>query len=98
MTEVRTRTLANLFEQYQAPDRFHLLTIDVEGHDSEVLSSFDLSRYRPILIVIEMTDFKMEDLQSHRISRYLLEHGYRMHGFVTMNGYFIDQSFRLGIL
>lgn len=46
------------------------ISIDVEGHELDVLDGFDLARWRPRLILIE-------DLLLHlRVHRYLMLHGY----------------------
>jgi FkbM family methyltransferase len=48
---VNTVTAQSLFEAHHVPKSFALLSIDVEGHDFEVPTSFDLNTYRPKLIV-----------------------------------------------
>jgi FkbM family methyltransferase len=45
-------TLSGLLDNCVIPE-FHLLCIDVEGMEGEVLAGLDLSRYRPWLMVIE---------------------------------------------
>jgi FkbM family methyltransferase len=91
---VQTSTLTEILELYQSPKRFDLLSIDVEGHDYEVLSSLDLNVYRPRLIVIEMHDFDINQPSQHPIYQYLTGKSYQLAGFVIMNGYFVDQSGR----
>ena len=36
------------------------LTIDVEGHEIDVLKGFDIKKYSPNLVVIEFLDLKMK--------------------------------------
>jgi hypothetical protein len=72
-----------------APNVFDLLSIDVEGHDYEVITALDLDNYRPYLIVIEMHGFDVEN-PSGRIYQYLTSRGYKMVGYAVMNGYFLD--------
>jgi hypothetical protein len=38
-----------------------ILSIDVEGLDKEILSDIDFSKYRPMVIVIEPSDFFIKD-------------------------------------
>jgi FkbM family methyltransferase len=45
--------LSDVFDMLPVDKCVDLLDIDVEGHDFEVLISFDLSKYRPRLILIE---------------------------------------------
>jgi hypothetical protein len=39
----------------RAPKKFDFLSIDVEGHDREVLQSIDLGQYQPEVILIEIS-------------------------------------------
>lgn len=91
-----TITLNRILEQKNAPKVFDLLSIDVEGHDFEVLKSIDTNIFKPTLIVIEMHDFEISCCQENEIYRYLTNKGYRMVGYVTMNGFFkrldVDRS------
>jgi FkbM family methyltransferase len=83
-------TLQSIFVKNNCPRTFDLLCIDVEDHDYEVLSSFDLNIYRPQLIVIEMHGLNVDDIANHKIVTYLQKNNYVMAGFATMNGYFKD--------
>ncbi len=87
---VKTVSLATILRENSAPKRFELLTIDVEGHDFEVLTSFDLNEYRPRLIVIEMHGFEFLHPENDPIYRHLTGNGYRLAGYAVMNGYFLD--------
>lgn len=87
---VKTVTLTSILNSARTPPRPDLLCIDVEGHDYEVLTSLDLKLYRPRLIVVEMHGFDLGNPNENRIYGYLVSKGYRMAGFVIMNGYFID--------
>jgi len=51
--EVPVRTLDDILIEARAPTQFDLLSIDVEGHELEVLSGFDFARWRPRLILLE---------------------------------------------
>ena len=53
-TEVRTRTLADLCEEW-APPAIHFLKIDVEGAEERVLRGADFARFRPWITVVEAT-------------------------------------------
>lgn len=50
-----TRTLAGLVQEHVAGDEVHFCKIDVEGAEAEVLSSVDLTRWRPWVLVVEAT-------------------------------------------
>jgi FkbM family methyltransferase len=87
---VSTRTLDDVLAAADAPRRFELLSIDVEGHDFEVLSSLNLDLFRPKLIVIEMHDFPLGEPHRSRTWSHLVANGYEMIGYAVMNGYFRD--------
>jgi len=48
-------TLNSVLEQHLAGRTLHLLSIDVEGMEKDVLAGFDLGKYRPWVVVIEAT-------------------------------------------
>jgi FkbM family methyltransferase len=87
---VRTVTLTALLAANHVARSFDLLSIDVEGHDFEVLRSLDLTVYRPRLIVIEMHHADLSEVFSGKIYRHLARNGYKMVGYAVMNGYFVD--------
>lgn len=88
--KVRTTTLTALCEQNGVPPRFDLLSIDVEGHDLEALSSLDLERFRPRLIIIEMLGADALTAPRHAITVHLHAAGYQLVAFALDNGYFSD--------
>jgi FkbM family methyltransferase len=50
--DVQSRTLTDICAEY-APADIHFLKIDVEGAEEDVLRGFDLTKYRPWIIVAE---------------------------------------------
>lgn len=50
---VPVRTLDSILEEAGSPAGFDFLSIDVEGHELDVLQGFDLARWRPRLLMIE---------------------------------------------
>ena len=87
---VQTVTLTELCLRNRVPARFDLLSIDCEGHDGEVLRSLDLDAFRPRVIAIEMHDYDLENPQGNPIRTYLVERGYRLRAYATVNGYYVD--------
>ncbi len=85
---VSTVSLSRILVQENAPKEFDLLSIDVEGHDFEVLRSIDLEAFKPTLIVIEMHGFQISQCKDNTVYNYLIKRGYHMVGYVTMNGFF----------
>jgi FkbM family methyltransferase len=83
---VPVRTLDSILEQAGSPAAFDFLSIDVEGHEIEVLQGFDLVRWRPRLIMIED---HVADLSKHR---YLNAAGYRIIRRYENNGWYVPND------
>lgn len=49
---IAAQTLDEILEE-DPPERVHVATIDVEGHEAAVLSGFDLRRWSPEVLIIE---------------------------------------------
>jgi FkbM family methyltransferase len=77
--EVRTATLAQVLDEHlPAGMAIDFLTIDVEGHDLEVLESNDWSRYRPRLVLVEDLERRpLDEIGSSPVVSFLRNHGYR---------------------
>lgn len=80
--EVPVRTLDDVLTEARAPVGFDLLSVDVEGHELEVLSGFNFARWRPRLILLED---HVGDLRKHR---FLMRAGYRLVRRVENNGWY----------
>jgi FkbM family methyltransferase len=83
---VPVRTLDSILEEAGSPPAFDFLSIDVEGHEIEVLQGFDIARWRPRLIMIED---HVADLSKHR---YLISCGYRIVRRYENNGWYVPAS------
>lgn len=88
----RAQTLTRLLDAHGAPEAFDLLSVDVEGHDLQVLRSLDLHRYRPRLIVVEIHWLDLREASSHPVVRHLAEYGYRLVGYLVWNAWFLRAS------
>jgi FkbM family methyltransferase len=76
---LETTTLANILETSPFIGKnIYYLNIDCEGHDFNVLTSFDLERYFPEIISIEA--WSDEDLK--KIENYLLPKGYKLIAYI----------------
>ncbi|WP_168192781.1 FkbM family methyltransferase [Undibacter mobilis] len=84
--EVPVRTLDSILEEAQAPVAFDFLSIDVEGHEIEVLRGFDLRRWQPRLVMIED---HVADLSKHDFMRAA---GYRIIRRYENNGWYVPQE------
>ncbi len=86
--KMRTRQLGTILRSQVVPRRFDLLSIDLEGHDEEVLASLDLREFQPELIVIEAHGADLKSIEQHTITRILLPFGYKLVAFHGVNLFF----------
>ena len=84
--EVPVRTLDSVLEEAGAPAGFDFLSIDVEGHEIEVLRGFSIARWRPRLILLED---HVGDLSKHR---FLKAGGYRIIRRYENNGWYVARG------
>ena len=80
---VPTRTLDNILGDAGSPTPIDLLSVDVEGHEIEVLRGFDFMRWRPRLILVE------DHVGALATHRFLLRNGYRLIRRIGNNGWYI---------
>ena len=83
---VPIRTLDSVLEEAGAPKRFDFLSIDVEGHEIEVLRGFDIAGWQPRLILLED---HFADLSKHR---FLNRAGYRIVRRYENNGWYVPHD------
>jgi FkbM family methyltransferase len=84
--EVPVRTLDDILLEAQAPRAFDFLSVDVEGHELEVLSGFDFVRWQPRLILLED---HVANLVKHR---FLQDAGYRLIRRCENNGWYVPRA------
>lgn len=90
---MKTQTLDNIIEDYVPENqKIHLLSVDVEGHDFNVLKSINLNKYRPYLIVIELFNLQLKEVAKHEIVDYLQSNNYDLVAYATNNAYFWDNN------
>ena len=91
--KVTTQTLTSILDKSLPPETLiDLLTIDVEGHDFEVLKGLDIERYRPGVIIIEL--HSLDKALDSSIYKYLSEKNYSCSGYAVLNAYFTDNKRR----
>jgi FkbM family methyltransferase len=85
--EVPVRTLDETLEEAGAK-RVDFVSIDVEGHELDVLAGFDLSRWKPRLIMIE------DLLKDRRVHRELTHRGYCWMRRTGINNWYVPADHR----
>jgi len=90
---ITTRTLNSILLEYKHLYKMiDLLSIDVEGHDYNVLKGLNLNLFRPKLIVVEIHNFIIDSPTDSEIYVYLNDNNYNLIGYITMNAYFFDKN------
>jgi FkbM family methyltransferase len=84
--DVPARTLDDVLIAAGAPRALDFLSVDVEGHELEVLSGFDFARWRPRLILLED---HVGNLAKHR---FLTRAGYRLIRRCENNGWYVPRD------
>lgn len=85
-------TLNALLEQHRPQGDIHLLSIDVEGAEQQVLEGINLARFRPWLLVVEST-LPNRPVASHdQWEPLLLSNGYQFVYFDAVNRFYVPQE------
>ncbi len=92
--EVPIRTLDDILTEVKAPAPIDFVSIDVEGHETEVLDGFDLARWRPRLILVE------DHVLNLTLHRHLQARGYKWVRRTGLNGWYVpaDDPMEVGWL
>ena len=80
------RSLNDVLAGVESPIDF--ISIDVEGHELEVLDGFDLEKFRPTVIMTECTYDRDKDL----VGEYLVARGYRRETTIGCNHVFVRST------
>ena len=103
--KIKTDTLNNIISYTKYKDRsIDLLSIDVEGHELEVLKGFDLTKYKPKVIVVEYLDLNvskleiknltLKDVTHTEIYKYLSSKDYILVNSIYCDLVFVNKRFR----
>jgi hypothetical protein len=81
---VPARCLDDILQEHHVT-RIDVMTIDVEGHEWEVLGGTDLARWKPTLLIVE----RNTNFLSRRLLGRLHRHGYRYRFSTGPNDWFL---------
>lgn len=91
---VRTATLDSLLAEAGFSE-IQFITIDVEGHELEVLEGFTLEKYKPRIVIIE-DNSASDDPRARggdpRVGRHMSEHGYVHFRRTGVNEWYAQKS------
>ena len=103
--KIKTHTLNSIITGSPFFDKkIDFLTVDVEGHELEVLKGFDFKKYSPKIIVIEYLDLSLQKLEinnfnfhnvlSSPVYQYLIENNYTLVNWIHSDLVFIGSNYR----
>jgi FkbM family methyltransferase len=103
--KIKTDTLNNIILNTKYKDcTFDLLSIDVEGHELEVLKGFDITKFSPKVIVVEYLDLNIskleiknlniKDILNTEIYKYLVSKNYVLVNCIYSDLVFVNKNFR----
>jgi FkbM family methyltransferase len=88
-----TRTLRHLLAEYLPEGQnIDFLSVDVEGHDFEVLRSMDWSRHRPKAVVVELSQQNVDGVLAHPIHHYLGDLGYVLYAKLCNSCVYVSEG------
>lgn len=85
-------TLADICQTHVGGRVIDLLSIDVEGHEREVLEGADFARFRPRVVVVEATRPNSTEPTHDRWEHRLLDNGYLFAVFDGLNRYYVRRE------
>ena len=103
--KVKTNTLNNIIQSSNYADKkFDILTVDVEGHELQVLQGLNFSQYGPDVIIVEYLDLTVSKLEIKNLSieniinseiyKYLISKNYILVNCIYSDLIFVKKDFR----
>jgi FkbM family methyltransferase len=84
--DVKVRTLNDVLSEGNAQVPIDLMSVDVEGHELEVLSGFDFARWKPRLVLLED---HVSSLDKHH---FMVRAGYALMRRTGLNGWYVPRE------
>ncbi len=80
--DVECKTLTELIDGTKYKNKqIDFLSVDAEGHDFEVLTSLDFTRYNPLLIAVEIHEPIFDRVEKSELYKYLRNLNYSLAGW-----------------
>ena len=103
--KVKTLTLNQIIEENKLSKKINFLTIDVEGHELQVLKGFDINVYQPDVIVVEYLDLDLNKLEIQNLNinnvlqseiyEYLISQNYSLINWLHSDLIFVNNRFKV---
>jgi len=102
---IKTQILDSIITNSPFVDKkIDFLSIDVEGHELEVLKGFDFKKYSPKIIVIEYLDlslnkleiinFNLQNVLSSPLYQYVIDNNYTLVNWIHSDLVFVSNNYR----
>ena len=101
--KIKTFTLDSILANYNF-DSIDYFNLDVEGHELDVLKSFNIKRYKPKVVSVEFIDYQMNKLEfknndinrilQSEIYKYFISNDYHFINWTHADLIFVHKSFR----
>ena len=103
--KIKTNTLTNIIKNSKYKNsKIDLLSIDVEGHERDVLEGFDFSICRPDVIVVEYLDLSAKKIEVKNLNidnlfktdlyKFLISKNYILANYIYSDLIFINKEFK----
>jgi FkbM family methyltransferase len=103
--KINALTLDTIINDNHLTDKqIDFLSIDVEGHELDVLKGFNIKKYNPKVIIVEFLDIKIKHLEiknldinkilSSELYNFLLLHNYSLVNWLHSDLIFVNKNFR----
>lgn len=92
--KIETITVNDIIENYMGKAPV-IMNIDIEGKDLEILESINFKKYRPLIIITEMIEYKPTLVVSNKnkeIFDFMEKNDYLEYAFTGINSIFIDKK------
>ena len=78
--------LDSVFERYNVQRDFDILVVDVEGSESVVFDSFDLAKWRPKMMLVELEDTheSFQEYEGHVTEHKILRNSIISRGYIEI--------------
>lgn len=88
---VQAKPLTSILDGTRFKDRgIDLLSIDVEGHDLQVLKGLDFDRYRPDVVAVEFDAPDLDHVLENDLHQFLAQKGYNLINWVGLTQIYRD--------
>ena len=100
--KIETETLDNIIKQSNLPIReIDFLTIDVEGSELDVLKGFNLRKFKPKVVVLELInkeinsfyEQEINNIQKSKIYKHMIKHNYKLSNWIHDDLIFVSNTF-----